>query len=486
MIQVAGVTLLVAVLFALSLRRPWTGLVLLLALIPFNGFLLAVVAAWIGLDADARTILGAWHDGLALGVVAASVIVLARRREIPRGPVLTLVGLVLAFGLVGIAVAPFRLTAIYAYRTLYEPIALCAAITILARAHGLPDLVRGRAALAIVGAGVVAALFAIWQVYLGGVGFLNLYYRTSDGRLPAAYFSSLIAQPRALGTFNSPNEFGAYMVLAMTLVVVGGILAGSRRARAWAFVGLALGLLLTFSRSAWLGALIAVALGVVLSQPGLVHTRAWIRRFDRSSLILDLGIPVAALLMCTGLVLGSSGGASFLTATIQGRDPSSASRVETIANAIQGLIDPSPTPSSTPSSGSSPTGSSVPRLQTRVSPLGMGLGMAGPKSARFGQIGALAIVSSETWYVNYILQAGIVGSLLLVALLVAIGWRLWRARKHPWPVAAIAAGAGLAVGALAIPVVDEPAVAIPLWSMLGIALVTAFELDRPASSDRSD
>lgn len=476
MIQLAFVLVLIGLLFAVAFWRPWAGLVLLLATIPFNGFLLAVVATWLALDGNARTLAGAWHDGLALGVIAAAGVLVLRRRVVPERPVLALVGLVLVFGFASILVSPHLLTALYAYRTLYEPIALCGAIVILAREHGMSQRVAGQAGTAIVITGVITVLFAIWQVYVGGSGYLNLYYRTADGRLPAAYFSSMIAQPRAIGTFTSPNEFGAYAVLAIALVVVSGVLLASRRIRAWAFVGLAIGLLLTFSRSAWIGAAIAVGIGLVLSRGRLTDPRRWVASLDRAALARDLALPAIALVLGTGLILNSSGGMSFLAATVGGRDPSAASRVTTVANAIQGLIDPSAAPNATnpPSSGATPPGSGATGvLRPRVSLFGMGLGMAGPKSARFGQIGALDIVSSETWYVNYLLQVGIIGMLLLLALVLALGRRLWSARSRPWPIAAIAAGTGLAVGALAIPVVDEPSVAIPLWAIFGIALARA-------------
>ena len=44
-----------------------------------------------------------------------------------------------------------------------------------------------------------------------------------------------------------------------------------------------------------------------------------------------------------------------------------------------------------------------------------------------------------------------------------------------WSIAAISIGAGLAVGAFFIPVIDEPAVAIPLWTVVGLAIAS---LDR--------
>ena len=59
-------------LFALAVVRPWFGLVVLLAGLPFNGLLLHVGAPQLALSGTGATMLAAWHDALAAGVIVAA------------------------------------------------------------------------------------------------------------------------------------------------------------------------------------------------------------------------------------------------------------------------------------------------------------------------------------------------------------------------------------------------------------------------------
>ena len=102
----------------------------------------------------------------------------------------------------------------------------------------------------------------------------------------------------------------------------------------------------------------------------------------------------------------------------------------------------------------------------------MGLGTAGPKSGRFGETAA-DFISSEMWYLNYLWQAGYLGLLALLALAAIIVRRLWRGRRNALSRAALAGTFGLAAGALFIPVLDEPTVAIPMWTLLALGLLAA-------------
>ena len=105
-----------------------------------------------------------------------------------------------------------------------------------------------------------------------------------------------------------------------------------------------------------------------------------------------------------------------------------------------------------------------------ANPLGVGLGMAGPKSTRFGEPGEKPVLASETWYIAYALQVGIGGLLLLLAFVVAMARELWRGVRHSWPTLALAVIAGLGTGALFIPVLDDPNVETPLFAIIAIAL----------------
>jgi hypothetical protein len=463
-------------LLVLAAWRPWLGLTILLAVIPFNGFLLDVLVTAIGVPEAAHTAVAGWHDALAAGIALAALGYFLRGKARSLGLVEWLAGAMLAMGVLAIAISPYRLTALYEYRTLYVPPVVALALVFLWRAGTMPAALPGRIARVVVGSGVAAALFAGWQVYVGGIGFLNRYFRLPDGRLPPAYFSAFVDQPRAFGPFHSPNEFGAYLGLAIGLLLVPGVMQLRPAVRSWLLVPLGLGLLLTLSRSAWVSTGVIAIVVVILAWPGrsVVRERLVFGRPRR--LWLQRALPIAVFVSATAAILVSSNVSSFIGATLTGREPSADYRAHLIDNVIQELLHPSsPGPSATtgPATGPGSAGTGVVDVKPRISLFGMGLGTAGPKSVRFGESGSEPPISSETWYVNYLLQVGLVGLAILALFVLAIVVRLWRSRDVPWSRAAIAIGAGLAVGALGIPVIDEPAVAVPLWSVLALGLLLA-------------
>jgi hypothetical protein len=512
-------------LFALGLTRPWLGLVVLLAALPFNGLLLHVGAPQLGLSGTSATMLAAWHDAIAGGVIAAAGLRWLGDRGRSFGVLEAAVVVVLFLGLDSLIVAAHFTTALYAYRTLYEPVALMVAVVVLGRGRRLPDGLLSRVGLAIVISGIVASLFAAWQVYVGGYSFLDQFYRADDGTLSFAYFASQISQVRAVGTFNSPNEFGAYLTIAICFLFFSAAVS-STRWRVWAAVPLGLALILTMSRSGWLSFFFAIALLVLLlpqKRTHLVEARA---RLRMSSSWRAFGPPVVAFALVTSAILFTSGLPNFVGAMVGGRDLSGLEHIKQITGIVGGDItaasaspsppeqptptaSPTPTPIATPAPSiepaasvtpgplgsvgpsaapASPAGTSPPPAPTAVptrvvtvcrepssgahlEPFGMGLGSVGPKSDRFGETPVL--LNSEMWYLDYLWQAGFFGLLALLALAAIIVRKLWSGRREAMSRGAIAVMGGLALGALFIPVLDEPTVAVPLWTLLAFGLLAA-------------
>ena len=506
-------------LFSLGVTRPWLGLVVLLAALPFNGLLLHFGAPQLGLSGISATMLAAWHDAIAAGVIAAAGLRWLRDRGRRFGTLEASITVVLFLGLDSLIVAAHLTTALYAYRTLYEPIALMMAVVVLGRGQRLPDGLISRVGLVIVISGIVASLFAVWQVYVGGVSFLDQFYRADDGTLSFAYFASQISQVRAVGTFNSPNEFGAYLTIAICFLSFSAAVS-STRWRVWAAVPLGLALILTMSRSAWLSFFFATALLVLLlpqKRDRLVELRS--RLWTVSSWRAFAPPVVAFVVLCSAIVL-TSGLPNFVGAMIGGRDLSGLEHIRQITGIAAGDItepsasiasagqptptaSPTPIPSATPPptvppaasatpgpSAGGPSASPVPspaapsaepvRIVTvctvpstgaHLEPFGMGLGSVGPKSDRFGEIPV--VLNSETWYLDYLWQAGFFGFLALLALVAVIVRKLWTGRREAVSRGAMAVMGGLALGALFIPVLDEPTVAVPLWTLLAFGVLAA-------------
>jgi hypothetical protein len=458
MLEQVVVAVGLAALLAFAVLRPWLGLLLLLALVPFNGLLLDVVGPSLHFSSNGQTMLGAWHDSLAGGIIVAAGYRWIRQRSYRLNSVEIAAVVVLACGVISLAISPNHKTALYAFRTLYEPICLGLAIAVLARTSDLPARFTSRCGLAILVSATLASVFAVWQVYGGSFHYLVTYYKSPDGRLPSAYLAAFIVQPRAIGPFHSPNEFGAAMAIALVVAATSGLILVRPALRAWTAAVIGLAVLLSFSRSSWVSIAVAVAALVVLlpvtrARLGAlwiaVRSRSWWRTFAP---------PLAAFVVLVSVIAFSSGLPRFISGTVSGNDPSSAAHAAQLSSLLNGTgIEDSN------SGGSAIQGS-------RISPFGLGLGMAGAKSARFGEVDASSLLKSETWYIDYLLQAGYLGLLALLALAVLIARALWLRRRLPIARAALAAATGLAVGAIFIPVIDEPAVAIPLWSLIGLGL----------------
>lgn len=480
MILAVLIVILCTALFVVALLRPWPSLVALLLLLPFNGLLVDVLGTQLALPAPADTLLGAWHDALSLGIIAASLVAWVRSPG-RRGPTAVEVGaaLFLASGIVSVVIAPHPLTATYAFRNIYEPVAVIAAIFAIARRSGLPTWVHNRAALAIVVPAVAASLFAGWQVYVGGYPYIYAYYRLADGQVPTAYLAAFITQTRAIGTFHSPNEFGAFLVIAIGLLITPRAVPLSGVTRTWLFVPLSLALLLTFSRSAWVGLAICT---VVVAMSNLGWRSVWRRPWPRArASVAPYAAPLATLVLATGVVIGSSGAAKWATATITGGDPSAASRIESVGDVVADLF-PTASPGVSPTAAPSrPADSSSPASAVGPGPFGRGLGTAGPLATRFGEAAPEGSFHSEMWYANFVIQAGTVGAAILAFFLLAVGLRLVRIRRLPWSSAALGIGAGLAIGAVVIPIIDAPAVAIPLAAVVGLGLASKAEAKPDAS-----
>jgi hypothetical protein len=142
-------------------------------------------------------------------------------------------------------------------------------------------------------------------------------------------------------------------------------------------------------------------------------------------------------------VFNASGAAALVGATVTGTDPSAGNRPVSVR---AGLI------------------------VVAEHPLGLGLGTAGPKAARFDEQEGKPRILTETWYILYAIQVGVVGLALLLLTGVTILWRLWQDRLWPLSRVALGIGLGLGAGAVFIPVIEDPSVFTPLWAIAAMAL----------------
>lgn len=430
-------------LLALAWRRPWLGLGLLLAGLPFGGLLTSVIPRVLALGTIDQLVLAAWRDAVLLGIVAAAAVSWFRSGPRRAGFLDALVGTVLLLGLVYVIVSPQALTGAYAYRVLYEPPLLFWAVVTLRRTTGMPDWVSHRVPLAFTVGVTVAALYTWVQVYVLGFRYLQVFYTDPGERIHHSYLAQGISQPRGIGTLTSPNEFGAVLAIAIVLLAVPGLLRLRPAIRALMLAALGFALLLSFSRSGMLAAGVGLVAVAWLSRDRIPRLHHVLQPRARGRALAWAAPLVAVAIVLGGLVFASSGAARLLQATTSGTDPSAANRP---ASARAGLMV----------------------LAER--PLGLGLGTAGPKAVRFEENAGRPRILTETWYLLYAIQVGVVGAALLAGLVLLVLRRAWASRDRPIARATLGIGLGLGVGALFIPIIEEPSVFIPLWAIAGLAV----------------
>ena len=446
-------------LFAFAVRRPWIGLVVVLAGLPVNGFLTQVVPVFLRLTPEAWITLGGWHDALVGGVVLAGILRWWRAGR-PRPSLIEwLVGLMIAVGAVYVVVSPVPWAALYVFRVLYEAPLLLVAIMVLARLDGMPEWLPSHAARAFVGAATLSALFTWIQVYVLRFKYIQSFYTDPGQQIHHSFLATGIRQPRGIGLSHSPNEFGAILAIAILLLAAPTLLRLSRAKRAWVFVVLALAIILSFSRSGTLSALVGLVVLAWLSRETIGAPRNALKSLRNRALLRDVVPAGIAGVLALAVVVATSGAPTLVKATVSGAEPSAGGRVASAEAGISVLVE---------------------------HPLGLGLGTAGPKAARFGLPPDAKRVLTETWYVLYAIQVGVFGFFVLVATAVALLRELIRARGMPVCRAALAIGLGLAAGAVFIPIIEEPSVWTPLWvfAALAVALATASPGIAPPDLDR--
>ena len=435
-ISVGGAGLALLVIAILSARRPVPALVVLLCLLPFHTGLVLVLRNWLGVGDLLVQMAGAWKEAIIAGLVVAAA---TRARRSSLSPIAVL-------GLAFLAVVGLRMgldvlrhddlrQVLFGARNISEFAVLVVAVAILR-----PDREALRvAAWTLVPIGALAAEIAI-VVLAFGLPLYAVLYQNAAGTLGSAFLVQFSGEyhPRAAGTYISPNEFGLAMS-TLLCAVIGPLWAEghSRRLLAASATIVGTALLLSYSRSAWLGLAVgSVTIGILLRHR-LMHLRSASGGLAADSR-LRVGILAGAVIV--GILAVSTRAAAFLVATLRGIEPSAAGRPESLSNGLAVFLH---------------------------TPLGLGLGSAGPKAIGLDP----SAILTENWYLVNGIQLGWAGLLVLVLLAGTTSAILVRrvrvAASEDGP---LAYGPRLAAGALAALVA----------ALIGGLVIPAF-LDLPGS-----
>lgn len=401
-----------------------TGLLVLVALMPFHAFL----SVWLGSITHHQAIIQAWKEVLLLVLAVFGVVLLWREPEardrLRSWPVL-IAGLFAGIAvLVTVLTRPSLTTIAFGAKTDLEFLVAFMLAAIVAR----PWLEK-RLVPAITIPAVLVVGFGLLQVYVLPPTFLTHFGYGPATIVPFETLGS--AALRFPSTLGGPNQLGTYLILP---AVLAALLAVRRRRWWWLLLpaGAVLVLIHTYSRAAWLGALCAVVVIVL----GLMPTRA---RLIAAGVIGGLAL-VAALLIDRLVKAGSSLRNYILhSSTAPGVQSSDTQHLSSIQ---QGLS------------------------LTLSRPLGHGLGTAGPT---FFHTGHGIII--ENYYLQLSYETGLAGVVIFILLLAASARELaHRAVHHDLAGATLAALVGVSVTSLFLPAWTDSSTALIIWTAAGAAI----------------
>lgn len=437
-------------------RWPHRSLLLLIVLLPFQGFILSKLWA-MGMPTSVVRHLGAWKETLALGVVLAGALnFLATGRRAD------------ALDRLGIAFVAMALLYLAVQHTILPSAPSTGSIRLLgfrqdagfvllllgARHAPLPPGFLRRAGAA---AFVVAAIVAVIAIFseLDSSGWNHFVVRTIQytryeaGVLHAKPLNAYDIRTygtvggvrilRAGSVFLNPLTLGFYLVLGFALGLERTARGLARFGGLIALLAITAGILLTQTRSAILATLVVA---LVALQPASGRSRHW--RVQLGLVLAAIAIMAVPTALATGL--------SHRVTTTTGYSDNTGH----VTSLWKGI-------------------STVTR-----NPLGLGLGTSAGVGQRSISAGSPVVIPEDT-YLQMGVELGVIGMLLFVALTVALVLNLrGAARRHShYVLAGAAAGvAGLAVGALFLQTWTDFSVSWSVWGLAGLALGASRDIVR--------
>jgi hypothetical protein len=502
-LHLAGAVLLVLGVASFCYLRPIQGLWLVLVLSAVHPIVAKLLQINLGVTGLALVVYSAWKEVALAAVLFAGLCSItlsyrAGRRWQFRPALMDVVAIALvalvAFGFV----LRHDAMAINAVRLLLFPVGVYIAIRLSPISAGTYFK-----AMVIIAAGI--AVFAVIQSSLLGFSFVATYWGIPTNPLPATFIAQGVDGPRASATFASPNELG-FALVAWAFMACALLVLKPSRDR-WVVLAISMiliGLSVTFSRSAIAAASVGMAL-IVLAvfrlSPGPRRALAY----------LTLAIVPAVLL--SGAIYYSRGGADLLTSTISAVLPPSSSSLAPNPTPSASLapnptpsaslapnptpsasLAPNPTPSAslapnpTPSASLAPSAtptvgksdqSTISHLNSleggwsllKANPLGTGLGTVGPRPLPGTSEFPEYII--ESYYLAMGVSLGWLGfawvCFLPVAMLVTAAVALRRGRRLVG-LCLLAFSVSMAIISYVLPTMMEPQMAMIPWSLCALAV----------------
>lgn len=363
------------------------GILALLLLMPFHAFL----SVWLGALTGKQSLIQSWKEILLLTMAAAALYLVYRKpsyRAKIRHP---LIWLISAYGIYSV-ILTFILgqelvPAAFGIKTNFGYLLAL----ILAYLVATKGLIRQSRTIILTTSAAVAAFAALLATVLPR-DFLTRFGYGPETVLPYQLLTANVDAIRIPSTLGGANQLGSFLILPLALVVMLMI----KKFRWWQpllFLLLTFALMHTFSRSAWVGAIAAVLLTIFL------HLNR------KMKFVFAAGIAFAAILAAIALV-----GAIKADHPIEDYVLHGTAETYKVAG------------SDSERSDSQERGINLILTQ----PIGYGLGTSGPASTR-----DTMPVITENLYLQIGIETGLLGLILFIGIMVALGLYLLRSESVP-------------------------------------------------------
>lgn len=410
---------------SLLIVRPIPVTIVFIAILPFHSLAMRFIEVHIGLPSSVLLAISVWKEI----VLVVLLISLTRQWKVQFYLTDVLILVYVLYNFLFVLRSESPVVGFYGLRGIVEPFAFYYLGRKLPMTSARLSKLIGILALV----GVIVSIFGFVQATFLGRDFL-MKYRAVDGILSNSHMAALGARRviRASSTFTSPNHLGMY--LAILMVISLGVLNQAKKVNFKIIIVTLIllgGLLLTFSRSSWL----ALFVGVLV----LFSLRLRIRKrlFIFFAILGIVALPV-------GLSLDVF---QRISETLTLEDPSAAGKIPSILNGIELVIE---------------------------NPLGIGLGMSGPRSTRFMEV---LTYHSESYYVLMAIEIGVIGLGLYLSLLLGVVVDLYRINRivtapeyKGLTLGVIAAVIGVSAGVMFLPSLQELVIAGLLWFFIGLSM----------------
>lgn len=279
---------------------------------------------------------------------------------------------------------------------------------------------------------MVLSVLAVAQITFLPADFLSQFGYNKDTTIaPYILLDDNQGALRAFATMRGPNELGSYLLLPL-LLALALVINERRNLLAGAALGLGVvALALTGSRSAWLGVVVALAALAITWLPHKKLIRWTFAGVIPFLVVVGVGFWLTTTVPALRLaIFHSSPGDPLLEGSSEKHWQAT----------VAGIND------------------------AAASPLGQGVGTAGPAS----YYGDTNPKIAENYYVQIAQEVGVLGLITFLAINVMIAVQLWHERQQLWPKILLASLAGLAVINLFLHGwVDDPT-AITWWALAGL------------------